>query len=118
VSVNEAEPSQHIERITLCREMTAQYPAGSVTDIEFPDQGRILQSTLAQIAPCLGVVIELLPIEGGGLLQQSTEISFWSDLWIKTSQALAERVRAITGRSESGRHPAHSRDSKRHFCAC
>ena len=35
--VDEAEPLQHIERITACRKMTAQYPAGSVTDIEFPD---------------------------------------------------------------------------------
>jgi hypothetical protein len=30
--------------MTLCHEMTAQVPAGSVTDLEFPDQGGIVHA--------------------------------------------------------------------------
>ena len=43
-SVDEADPSQQIERMPLRHEVTAQHPAGSVTDIEFPDQIWIMPS--------------------------------------------------------------------------
>jgi hypothetical protein len=39
VHVEQADLPQQIEGITLCREMTAQTSAGSVTDLEFLDQG-------------------------------------------------------------------------------
>jgi hypothetical protein len=53
--------------MTLCREMTAQTAAGGITDLEFLDQDRIVETTPVEIAQCLGVVIELLLIESGGL---------------------------------------------------
>ena len=69
VRVEQADLPQQIEGITLCREMTAQTSAGSVTDLEFADQGGIMHSALVEIAECFGVVIELLLIESGSLPQ-------------------------------------------------
>ena len=56
--------------------MTAQTPAGRVPDLELPDQGGIVQTTLVEIAQCLGVVIELLPIESGGLFKYRSRVVF------------------------------------------
>ena len=39
-SANEAEPSQHIERMTLRRQISTQGSAGCIADAEFPDQSR------------------------------------------------------------------------------
>ena len=77
--------------MTLRREMTAQHPAGSVTDIEFPDQCRIMHFAPAEIVERLGATTQLLPIERCCLLENSTGISFRSDLGIEAGQALAER---------------------------
>jgi hypothetical protein len=67
---------QQIEGITLCREMTAQTPAGGITDLEFLDQDRIVRDHAVEIAQCLGVVIELLPIESGGLFKYRSRAVF------------------------------------------
>src|ERR1035437_6539983 len=56
--------------------MTAQTSAGRVTDLEFPDQDRILETTLVEISQCLEVVIELLPIESDSLLKYRCR-AFW-----------------------------------------
>ena len=91
VRVEQADLPQQIEGITLCREMTAQTPAGGITDLEFSDQGRIVQSAPVEIAQCLGVVIELLLIESGSLLKHGGRVvGFRSGLWIKAGEALAE----------------------------
>ena len=71
--------------------MTAQTSAGGVTDLEFPDQSGVLQSTLAEIAECLRVVIELLPIESSSLLKHRDRVGFWSSPRIEMGEALAER---------------------------
>jgi len=49
--------------------MTAQAPAWGITDAQFFDQGGIVQSALLQIAQRLRVAIQLLLIEGSGLLE-------------------------------------------------
>ena len=90
VSVNEAEPSQHIERMTLRHQISTQGSAGCIADAEFPDQSRIMHSAPVEIVERLGATIQLLLIERCGLLEHSAGISFWSDLRIETSQTLAE----------------------------
>src|ERR1700691_384166 len=92
--VEQARLSQQIKRITLCRKVTSQTSAGGVPDLEFSDQGAILQSAPVEITKCLRVVIELLPIENSSLLKQRDSAGFWSALWIKACEALAERQSA------------------------
>ena len=45
VSVEQSNLPQQIEGITLRREMTAQTPARGITDLEFLDQDRIVETT-------------------------------------------------------------------------
>ncbi|HEY6369608.1 MAG TPA: hypothetical protein VIX37_03450 [Candidatus Sulfotelmatobacter sp.] len=66
--VEQAETLQEIARIALSREMSAQAPAGGITDPQFFDQDGIAQPSLLEIAQCLGVAMKLLLIESGGLL--------------------------------------------------
>jgi len=54
--------------------MTAQTPAGGITDPKFLDQDRIVEATLVEIAQCLGVVIELLLIESGSLRKYGARV--------------------------------------------
>ena len=89
--VEQAETLQEIARIALSREMSAQAPAGGITDPQFFDQDGIAQSSLLEIAPCLGVAIELLLIESGGLLQHGGRVSCKSALLVEISKTLAER---------------------------
>ena len=89
-SVNEAEPLQHIERITSRRQISPQGSAGRIADAEFPKQSQIMHAAPLEIADRIGAVIQLLLIEIRSLLEHSGDISFRSDLRIKTSQALAE----------------------------
>lgn len=70
--------------------MPAQVRARGVADAQFFDQGGIVQSALLQIVPRLGVAIELLLIEGGGLLEHSSRVSGRSALLLEVSEALAE----------------------------
>ena len=70
--------------------MPAQAPAGGITDPQFFDQGGIVQSALLEIAQCLGVAIELLLIESGGLLQHGGRVSWRSTLLLEVSETLAE----------------------------
>src|SRR6266478_1372601 len=65
--------------------------AGGVTDAQISDQGGIVQSALLQIAQRLRVAIELLLIEGGGLLEHSSRVSGRSALLLEVGEALAER---------------------------
>ena len=88
--VEQAETLQEIARIALSREMSAQVPAGGITDPEFFDQDGIAQSALLEIAPCLGVAIELVLIESGGLLQNGGRVSCKSALLLKVGETLAE----------------------------
>src|SRR5213592_2770638 len=62
--------------------MSAQAPAGGITDPQFFDQDGI--------APCLGVAIELLLIESGGLLQHGGRVSCKRTLLLEVSETLAE----------------------------
>lgn len=89
-SVNEAEPSQHIERMPLRIQISAQGSTRRVADAEFPEECRIMHSAPVEIAECLGTTIQLLLIERRGLLKHSAGISFRSNLRFETSQALAE----------------------------
>ena len=74
--VEQAEALQEIEGIALGREMTAQAPARGIADPQFFDQGGIVQSALLQITQCLGVAIELLLIESGGLLEHGGRVGW------------------------------------------
>lgn len=71
-------------------EMPAQVPAGGVADAQFLDQGGIVHSALPQIVQRLRVAIELLLIEGGGLLEHISRVSARSALLLEVSEALAE----------------------------
>ncbi len=88
--VQQAGLSQQIEGITACREMSAQAPAGSITDLKFPDQSGILQPAPVQIAHRFWVAIELLMIESRGLYKHSRRVRLSDSLSIQISQALAE----------------------------
>src|SRR5258708_35318814 len=70
--------------------MPAQAPAGGIIDPQFFDQDGIAQSSLIEIAQCLGVAIELLLIESGGLLQHSGGVSCKRTLLLEVSETLAE----------------------------
>src|SRR5260370_11511853 len=70
--------------------MSAKAPAGGITDPQFFDQDGIAQSSLLEIAPCLGVAIELLLIESGGLLQHGGRVSCKSALLLEVGETLAE----------------------------
>jgi len=89
--IEQAETLQAIERISLRGEMATQVPAGGVADAQFSDQCGIVQSALLQIAQRLRVAIELLLIEGGGLLEHSSRVSGRSALLLEVGEALAER---------------------------
>src|SRR5208337_2726027 len=89
LGVDETGVPQQIEGIALGKEVTPQAPAGGITDLQLPDQGRVVQSALFQILTCLRVVIELpliesrsLPQHGGGVRQ--------SALLFEIGEALAE----------------------------
>jgi hypothetical protein len=87
--VDEAGAPQQIERIALGEEVTPQAPAGSITDLQLSDQGRVAHSALFQIPLCLRVVIELLLIESRSLPQQGIGVR-QSALLFKEGEALAE----------------------------
>src|SRR5437660_3503274 len=70
--------------------MSAQAPAGGITDPQFFDQDGIAQSALLEIAPCRGVAIELLLIESRGLLQHGGRVSWKRTLLLEVSETLAE----------------------------
>ena len=89
--IEQAETLQEIARISLRGEMATQVPARGVADAQFSDQGGIVQSALLQIAQRLRVAIELLLIEGGGLLEHSSKVSGRSVLLLEVGEALAER---------------------------
>jgi len=89
--VEQAETLQEIARIALRREMPAQAPTRGITDAQFFDQGRIAQSSLLKITPCLGVAIQLLLIEGSGLLEYISRVSGRSALLLEVSDTLAKR---------------------------
>src|SRR5215469_14749451 len=87
--VNEAEPPQDLQRVALSGEMAPQIPAGSVADLQFLNQSRILHPPLFEIPQRLRVARELPLIEGSRLLQQVSRVSR-SDLRFEMSEALAE----------------------------
>ena len=89
--VEQAETPQEIEGIALRREMTAQAPARSIADSQFFDQSRIAQSSLLKITQCLGVALELLLIESGGLLEHGGRVGWKSALLLEVSDTLAKR---------------------------
>src|SRR6266436_4512895 len=70
--------------------MTAQGPAGGITDPQFFDQDGVAQSSLLEIAQCLGVAIELLLIESGCLLEHGGRVGGRSALLLEVSETLAE----------------------------
>ena len=88
--VEKAETLQQIARIALGREMTAQAPARGITDAQFFDQGRIAQSSLLKITQRLRVAIQLLLIEGSGLLEYISRVSGKSALLLEISDTLAK----------------------------
>ena len=88
--VEQAETLQEIEGITLRREMTAQASTRGITDPQFFAQGRIAQSSLLKITQCLGVAIELLFIESGGLLEHGGRVGGRSALFLEVSETFAE----------------------------
>ncbi len=88
--VEKAETLQQIARIALGREMTAQAPARGITDAQFFDQGRIAQSSLLKITQRLRVAIQLLLIEGSGLLEYISRVSGRSALLLEVSDTLVK----------------------------
>src|SRR5437016_7526550 len=92
--VEQAETLQEIARITLSGEMPAQAPTRGITDAQFFDQGEIVQSALLQIVQRLWVTIQLLLIEGSGLLEHISRVSERNALLLEVSEALAKRQMA------------------------
>ena len=94
VHVEQTGLPQQIEGITLCSEMTAENPAGCVTDLQFLDQGGIMQSALVELEHRFGVVIELLLIESRSLFEHVDGAGLRSGLRVQTGKTLAERQTA------------------------
>ena len=92
--VKQAETPQEIARIALSDEMTAQAPARGIADAQFFDQGRIAQSALRKIALRFSEAMELLLIEGGGLLEHGGGVAGRSALLFEVGETLAERKMA------------------------
>src|SRR2546430_15567631 len=90
--------------------MSAQAPAGGITDPQFFDQDGIAQSALLEIAPCLGVAIELLLIESGGLLQHGGRVSWKRTLLLEVSETLAEGQ--MTGQLDKAKRSEERRVGK------
>ena len=55
--------------MALHGEMPAQESAGRIADAQLPDQSRIMNSALTQIAERLGIVFQLLLKESSRLLK-------------------------------------------------
>src|ERR1035441_9509777 len=91
VRVEQSGLPQQFEGITLCSEMTAENPAGCVTDLQLLDQGGIMQSALVEIEHRFGVVIELLLIESRSLFEHVGGAGLWNGLYVQAREALAER---------------------------
>ena len=72
--VEQTETPQEMERIALSREMTAQTRAGGVANPQVFDRGEIVQAALLKIVQRLGVAIELLLIESGGLFEHGGRV--------------------------------------------
>src|SRR5262245_24412717 len=97
--------------------MSAQAPAGSITNPQFLDRGGIVQSALVQIVECLGMAIELVLIESGGLLQNGGRVGGEEHLAAGGKRGFGKRTDGGTaGRSAEDRRPDRSRDSRRDFC--
>ena len=90
LGVDEAGAPQQIEGIALGEEMTPQASAGGITDLQFPDQGGVVQSALFQIPPCLRVAIELPLVESGSLLEHGGRVGRRSTLLFEIGEALAK----------------------------
>src|SRR5665213_1653874 len=91
VRVEQSGLPQQIEGKTLCSEMTAENPAGSVTDLKVPDQAGIMQPALVEIEHRFGVLNELLLIESRSLFEHVDGAALWSGLHVQAREALAER---------------------------
>src|SRR5271167_3354457 len=70
--------------------MTAQARTRGITNPQFFDQGRIAQSSLLKITPCLGVAFELLLIENRGLLEHGGRVGWKNALLLEVSNTLAK----------------------------
>ena len=88
--VEQAETPQEIERMALRRQVTAQARAGGVTNPQVLDRGGIVQSAVLKIVQRLGVAIQLLLIESGGLLEHGGRVGWRSALLLEISEALVE----------------------------
>ena len=71
--------------------MPAQAPTGGVTNPQLLDREGIVQSALLQIVQRLWVTIQLLLIEGSGLLEHISRVSKRNALLLEVSEALAKR---------------------------
>jgi len=94
LQIEQTETLQEIARIALSGEMPAQAPTRGITDAQFFDQGEIVQSALLQIVQRLWVTIQLLLIEGSGLLEHISRVSERNALLLEVSEALAKRQMA------------------------
>src|SRR5215831_10372874 len=71
--------------------MPAQAAAGGVANPQFLDRGAIVQPALLEIVERLGVAIELVLIESGGLLQHGGSVGVRSTELFEVSEAFAKR---------------------------
>src|SRR5215471_1425959 len=70
--------------------MPAQAAAGGVANPQFLDRGGIVQPALLEIVESLGVAIELVLIESGGLLQHGGRVGVRSTELFEISKAFAK----------------------------
>ena len=71
-------------------EMPAQASARGITDPQFFDQSRIVQTSVLKITQCLGVPFELLLIENRGLLEHGDRVGWNSASLFEVSNTLAK----------------------------
>ena len=77
----------------------------------------IVQSALLEITQRLGVAMELLLIEGGGLLEHGSKGQLEERFAARGRRGFGGKTDdGTTGQSEGDRRPGRNRDSRRDFC--
>src|SRR2546421_11610627 len=87
--VDQPGAQQQIQGVAEICQMAPQIAAGSITEAQFLNQVRILQTSILQILDRFGITVELRLVKGGGSGEQ-LGLRGQSDVLLQTGEALAE----------------------------
>jgi hypothetical protein len=67
---DQTRPQQQVQGIAQMDQMTSQIAAGSISEPQFFEEGRIIEAALPQILNGLGVAVQLRLVKGSGSVEQ------------------------------------------------